>query len=68
MIFIQTIFSIYAIFIYFSFGFSWDSAFIAVGKSHYDQEQAQEELRTLFKAQWKNGLLPHIVFNPNASK
>jgi hypothetical protein len=23
-----------------------------------------EELRTLFKAQWKNGMVPHIVFNP----
>jgi hypothetical protein len=23
-----------------------------------------EELRTLFKAQWSNGMVPHIVFNP----
>lgn len=45
---------------------SWDSAFIAIGKAHYDQEQAQTELATLFRSQWKNGLLPHIVFNPEA--
>jgi hypothetical protein len=47
---------------------SWDSAFIAIGKSRYNQDQAQEELRTLFQAQWKNGLVPHIVFNPNTSR
>jgi hypothetical protein len=42
---------------------SWDSAFIAIGYSHYDQERAMSELRHLFEAQWKNGLLPQIVFN-----
>lgn len=46
---------------------SWDSAFIAIGYAHYDQERAQQELRSLFAAQWSNGLLPHIVFNPAAS-
>jgi hypothetical protein len=44
---------------------SWDSAFIAIGYSHYDQERATTELRHLFEAQWKNGLLPQIVFNPH---
>jgi hypothetical protein len=44
---------------------SWDSAFIAIGYSHYDQERATSELRHLFEAQWKNGLLPQIVFNPH---
>jgi glycogen debranching enzyme len=45
---------------------SWDSAFIAIGNAHYNQARAEEELRTLFKAQWGNGLLPHIVFNPKS--
>ncbi len=45
---------------------SWDSAFIAIGNAHYDQERAESELRTLFAGQWDNGLLPHIVFNPKA--
>ena len=44
---------------------SWDSAFIAIGRSWYDQERAQQELRSLFRGQWANGLVPHIVFNPS---
>lgn len=44
---------------------SWDSALIAIGYAHYDQEKAEKELRHLFSAQWKNGLLPQIVFNPD---
>jgi hypothetical protein len=43
---------------------SWDSAFVAIGRSWYDQQRAQTELETLFKVQWANGMLPHIVFNP----
>ncbi len=43
---------------------SWDSAFIAMGYAHYDPARAMQELRSLFRGQWKNGLLPHIVFRP----
>ena len=43
---------------------SWDSAFIAMGYSRYDQERAVRELSHLFGSQWKSGLLPQIVFNP----
>jgi mannosylglycerate hydrolase len=43
---------------------SWDSALIALAYSRYDQDRATRELRHLFEAQWKNGLLPQIVFNP----
>jgi hypothetical protein len=43
---------------------SWDSAFIAIGYSHYDQERAVRELFHLFESQWNSGLLPQIVFNP----
>lgn len=43
---------------------SWDSAFIAMGYAHYDQARAEQELRTLFEGQWANGLLPHIIFDP----
>ena len=42
---------------------SWDSAFIAIGRSWYDQDRAEQELRSLFDAQWSSGMLPHIVFN-----
>ena len=41
---------------------SWDSAFIAMAYGHFDQERAQTELLSLFRGQWRNGLLPHIVF------
>ncbi len=47
---------------------SWDSAFIAIGYCRYDQERATRELRHLFEAQWKNALLPQIVFNPRFTK
>lgn len=45
---------------------NWDSAFIAIGRSHYDTQKAIEEIETLFKAQWTNGMVPQIVFNPEA--
>jgi hypothetical protein len=47
---------------------SWDSAFIAIGYAHYDQRRAINELNHLFDSQWKNGLLPQIVFNPSFSE
>jgi len=43
---------------------SWDSAFISIGRSWFDESRARLELTTLFDAQWANGKLPHIVFNP----
>lgn len=43
---------------------SWDSAFIAVGWAHLDPDRALRELEHLFAAQWRNGKVPHIVFNP----
>lgn len=43
---------------------SWDSAFTAIGTRHFSTERARGELETLFAAQWADGRLPHIVFNP----
>jgi len=43
---------------------SWDSAFIAIGLSWHRQERAQRELESLLAAQWADGRVPHIVFNP----
>jgi len=43
---------------------SWDSAFMAFAYAHYNSGRAEKELRHLFEAQWSNGLLPQIVFNP----
>ncbi len=45
---------------------NWDSGFIAIGYSHYNQDRAQQEVLSLFKGQWHNGMVPQIVFNPEA--
>jgi hypothetical protein len=45
---------------------SWDTGFIAVGLAHLDTDRAGRELLSLFAHQWKNGKVPHIVFNPEA--
>jgi glycogen debranching enzyme len=45
---------------------SWDSACIAMGYSAWNQKRAESELRSLFAGQWRNGLLPHIVFTDGA--
>ena len=47
---------------------NWDSAFIAIGLSHVDENRAQLEIRSLLRAQWKNGMVPHIVFNADAGE
>ncbi|GGW18413.1 hypothetical protein GCM10018980_48120 [Streptomyces capoamus] len=44
---------------------SWDSAFIAIGSRHLSPLRAQTELETLLAAQWADGRVPHIVFNPS---
>ncbi|MYW45273.1 hypothetical protein [Streptomyces sp. SID161] len=44
---------------------SWDSAFVAIGLRHVSPLRAQTELETLFTAQWADGRVPHIVFNPS---
>jgi hypothetical protein len=46
---------------------SWDSAFIAIGLADVDPDRALRELETLFAAQWADGRVPHIVFNPQAA-
>ncbi|MFJ6513678.1 MGH1-like glycoside hydrolase domain-containing protein [Streptomyces sp. NPDC091406] len=43
---------------------SWDSAFIAIGLRHLSVRRAQRELESLLGAQWADGRVPHIVFNP----
>jgi hypothetical protein len=45
---------------------SWDAAFNAIGIATVDLPRAFLELDSLFAGQWRNGLLPHIVFDPAA--
>jgi hypothetical protein len=44
---------------------NWDSGFIAIGYSHFNTKRAISEITHLFNAQWKNGMVPQIVFNRN---
>jgi hypothetical protein len=46
---------------------SWDSAFIGIGLAEVDPDRALREIETLFDAQWADGRVPHIVFNPQAA-
>lgn len=46
---------------------NWDSGFVAIGYAHYAQGRARQELESLFRGQWRNGMLPHIVFDPTAT-
>jgi glucosylglycerate hydrolase len=45
---------------------SWDSGLIAAGLAHVDPNRALRELETLFTAQWADGRVPHIVYDPSA--
>jgi len=40
----------------------WDSCFIAIGLASYDPTRAAGELRALFRGQWSNGMVPHMIF------
>lgn len=46
---------------------NWDSAFIALGLSHFDLPRAQAEVRSLLRAQWRDGMVPHIIYHNRAS-
>lgn len=39
----------------------WDSCFTAIGLRHFDVSRAQIEIDNLFRGQWKNGMIPHII-------
>lgn len=41
----------------------WDSCFIAIGVRHYDVPRAQQEILSLLRGQWANGMVPNMVFS-----
>ncbi|HUB92890.1 MAG TPA: trehalase family glycosidase [Verrucomicrobiae bacterium] len=43
----------------------WDSCFIAIGLRWLSVDRAQAELISLLRGQWSNGMLPHMIFNPD---
>lgn len=50
------------------FQWLWDSGFIALGWSYIDMEKARTEIKTIYEAQWANGLLPHIIFHDDSAE
>ena len=42
---------------------SWDAAFVSIGWAHFAPRRAVTELRSLFRGQWSNGMVPQIVFD-----
>ncbi len=46
----------------------WDSAGIAMGLVHINEEDAFRELASLVAGQWHNGLIPHIIYNPDEAR
>src|SRR2546430_15010899 len=46
----------------------WDSAGIAMGLVHANEEAAFNEIVSLVAGQWNNGLIPHIIYNPGESR
>lgn len=42
---------------------NWDSAFAALGFATFDEPRAWQEVQSLLKGQWDDGLVPHIVFH-----
>ena len=47
---------------------SWDAAFIAIGLAYTNPARAWLDLRHLFEAQWPDGRVPHIVFDPRTAE
>lgn len=45
----------------------WDSCFIAIGLARDDPHRAAGELRALFRGQWANGMVPHMLFAEGVS-
>jgi len=45
------------------FQWNWDSAFVAMGFSTFDETRAWREIERLLEGQWDDGLIPHIVFH-----
>lgn len=45
---------------------SWDAAFNAIGLAAVDVPRSRLEIDSLLRGQWRNGMIPHIVFDPQA--
>lgn len=46
----------------------WDSCFTAIGLRHVNVGRAKREILSLLRAQWHNGMVPHMIFSPDEQK
>lgn len=44
------------------FQWLWDTCFHSIVLSHFDVAWGRREIRTLLMGQWRNGMVPHIIF------
>lgn len=44
----------------------WDSCFVAIGLRNVNVERAKMEVLSLLRAQWRNGMMPNIIFRDDA--
>lgn len=42
----------------------WDSCFTAIGLRHLSTDRAKQEIMSLLRGQWANGMVPHMLFMP----
>jgi len=47
---------------------SWDTGFIDIGLALHNPDRGWRDLRSLFEAQWPDGRVPHIVFDPGVDE
>jgi glycogen debranching enzyme len=45
------------------FQWNWDSAFVAMGWATFDEARAWQEITSLLRGQWEDGMIPQIVFH-----
>lgn len=45
------------------FQWLWDAGFTALGWIKFDEPRAWQEFELLFRGQWADGMLPHIIFH-----
>ena len=45
------------------FQWNWDSAFVAMGWATFDEARAWQEILSLLRGQWDDGMIPQIVFH-----
>lgn len=47
---------------------NWDAALVAIGLAAVDLPRAKQEVRTLISGQWRDGMIPHILYPSGASE